>query len=86
MLETPRAVFDLWPSLEAVAGAFKGAGHDISSSAISKWAQRGRIPPEYWVPLVGIAEDAGFDGVTFETLAVMHARSGADTEPAEARA
>jgi hypothetical protein len=81
MLETPRAVFALWPSLEAVSDDFKAAGHDISASAVSKWAQRGRIGPEYWLPLVSIAATRGFEAVTFEALASMHAR-----QPAEARA
>lgn len=86
MLDTPRAVFDLWPSLEAVSDDFKAAGHDISASAVSKWAQRGKIGPEYWMPLVGIAADRGFEGVTFEALAAMHARKPAPVESAEARA
>lgn len=86
MLDTPRAVFDLWPSLEAVSDDFKAAGHDISASAVSKWAQRGKIGPEYWMPLVGIASDRGLEGVTFEALAAMHARKPALVEPDEARA
>lgn len=86
MLDTPRAVFDLWPSLEAVSDDFKAAGHDISASAVSKWAQRGRIGPEYWMPLVGIAAARGLAGVTFEALAAMHARAPTDRPLAEARA
>lgn len=86
MLDEPRDVLELWPTFEAVSEDFKAAGHDISASAVSKWAQRKRIGPEYWVPLVGIATRRGLSQVTFEALAAMHAkRSASEMEPAEAR-
>lgn len=86
MLETPRALFALWPSLEAASDDFKADGHDISATAISKWCQRGRIGPEYWVPLVRIAERHGFTEITFEALATMHALPDGNADLAEARA
>lgn len=83
MLETPRSLLALWPSLEEVASDFRGAGMAVSASQVSKWAQRGRIPAEFHAPLVRFAEARGIDGVTFDALALMHA-----PEPflAEARA
>lgn len=86
MLDTPRAIVELWPSLEAMSEDFKADGLDISATAISKWAQRGRIGGEYWAPLVAIAVRRGFGDVTFEALALMHSKSVPERPLAEARA
>jgi hypothetical protein len=79
---SPRAVFALWPTLEAVSDDFRSAGFDISSTRVSKWAQRNRIPPQYWLPLVTIASQRGLKGVTLNMLAVMHSLEPAEGERA----
>jgi hypothetical protein len=85
MLETPRAVLELWPSFEAVSEDFKAVGIDVSAWQVSKWAQRGRVPAEFFAALVLCAEARGLVGVTFEALALMHAPSEIAGSLAEAR-
>jgi hypothetical protein len=37
--------------------------------------RRGSIPPEYWAELVEAARASGRDDISFETLALIHARA-----------
>lgn len=66
---TPRAVCELWPSLEALAD-------DTGASlfAVRKWHHRNRLPSEWWGAVVSAAEGRGINRVTLEALASMHAR------------
>lgn len=70
-----RSVIELWPSREAMASDLR-----IGASAVSKWWQRNRIPPEWWSAVIE-TDRAGSANVTAETLTTLAAR-----EPAEARA
>jgi hypothetical protein len=83
-VSSPRAVVALWPSLEALADDLSSIG--VTLPAVRKWPQRGRIPSEYWLAIVQAAAERGIKGVTFETLAEMHAKRSGAPELAEARA
>lgn len=68
--------------IDALGGTGKVADAlGLSPSTISSWRARGSIPAEWWVGLVGL--DASSD-LTFEALAVLHARR--TPEPVEERA
>lgn len=78
---TPRAVCELWPSLEALAD-------DTGASlfAVRKWHNRNRLPSEWWTPIVTAAEGRGFAEVTLAALASMHARRPVESLAVEVRA
>jgi len=42
-------------------------------STVASWKARGVIPSEHWSALVAMSLSKGFDGITFESLALMHA-------------
>lgn len=81
-LSTPGALIALWPKPSAETFA---ADIGAPLARVFKWRTRKRVPPEYWLEIVGAAERRGLNAVTFEALASMHAREGA-SEPVEARA
>jgi hypothetical protein len=78
---TPRAVCELWPSLDALA-----ADTGASLFAVRKWHNRKRVPAEWWTAVVTAAEGRGFKNVTLEALASMHARPATNEPLCEARA
>jgi len=80
LVRTFRDVIELWPSPDALAG-------DIGASfaAVRKWPQRGKIPAEWWVSIVGtkIARDAG---LTIEMMATLAQRPSTAAKSLEGRA
>jgi len=52
----------------------------LNKSVVSSWRgkARGSIPAERWLDLVALARDRGVNGITVESLAVLH-------RPAEVR-
>lgn len=52
-------------------------------SVVSSWRGRRSIPADRWFALVGLAADLGVPDLTFESLAVLHAKPAA--EPVEAQ-
>jgi len=41
-------------------------------STASEMKRNGSVPPKYWRTIVQAAAERGIDGVTYETLAMMH--------------
>lgn len=54
------------------------------ASTVSEWKRRSAIPSEYWRELVDLADKRGLTGVSFETLADLHARRPSDSEASAA--
>jgi hypothetical protein len=63
-----RSIIDLWPSADAMAGEI-GAG----VAAVRKWAQRDRIPAEWWSAVLA-APRVKKAKVTAELMADLAAR------------
>jgi len=63
-----RSIIDLWPSADAMAGEI-GAG----VAAVRKWAQRDRIPAEWWSAVLA-APRVRKARITAELMAKLAAR------------
>lgn len=63
-----RSIIGLWPSPDAMAAEI-GAG----AAAVRKWAQRDRIPSEWWAAVVS-SPRAKAANVTSDLLIVLAAR------------
>lgn len=72
-------IIDALGGTKAVAEA-----HGVNLSVVSSWRFRRSIPADRWRDIVALAEARGVEGLTFETLAVLHAKPR--PELAEARA
>lgn len=71
-------------TLDSIFAAFGGPaeiGRAIGKSTehAAAMRRRGSIPVGYWQPLIRAAREKGLDGVTYESLALIHAPSTAST-------
>lgn len=78
-METVTDVFDALGGPAAVSRALS-----VGSSTASEMKRRGAIPAEYWVALVRAAQESGRVNLTYETLALIHARAKGRVPIAEA--
>lgn len=44
----------------------------VNPSVVSSWRARGSIPIDWWCKLIALAGERGVEGLTLETLAVLH--------------
>jgi hypothetical protein len=47
----------------------------VKGETVRKWKARDRIPPEYWAPLIVVAQQAGHLEVTAQLLAEFAAKN-----------
>lgn len=67
-------IIDALGGTKAVADAL-----GLSLSTVSSWRTKDRnsIPADRWLEIAALARDLGTNGITLETLAVLHARPSA---------
>lgn len=71
--------------IDAIGGTAAAADFlGTSRSTVSSWRARGSIPAEHWAAIVGRADEIGRPDVSFEALALMHAKQDT-TDVLEAR-
>lgn len=67
-----RDILSLWPSFAEVARDLSAEGQQVSGMAVVRWAERLRIPPNYWPTLVKVAQQRGFASITLEALTATY--------------
>lgn len=79
-MQTVSQIFDAVGGPSAVARLL-----GVGNSTASEMKRRGSIPVDYWPTLVAAARERGIEGLTYESLALMHAKrkASASHEPAE---
>lgn len=67
-----RDVIDRWPSLRAFADDI---GETYNTTKAMR--RRGSIPVEYWPRVVASAVARGIEGISYETLTILHPKTPA---------
>ena len=70
--------------IEAFGGATAVASSlDVPPTTVASWKYRDSIPDEYRPSLVDLARERWIEGVTYETLTLMHTEKEPENNPAQ---
>ena len=73
MITTPSSAIDLLGGPGVIASAT-----NRKYTTVSSWHARQSIPVDAWPELIAMAEGKGVAGITYQTLAEVHAKVKAD--------
>ena len=73
MITTPASAIDLLGGPGVIASATKR-----KYTTVSSWHARQSIPVDAWPELIAMAEGKGVEGITYQTLAEVHAKAKAE--------
>lgn len=76
---TIRALIGLWATASALAEDLK-----VKPGRVRQWANRNRIPGQYWSAMVDSAKRHDIVGVSLALIARLHPQAPADSPPLSA--
>jgi hypothetical protein len=72
-MESVEAVIDSLGGVTKVAAYLSLQGEVVPLGTVSAWKTRGSVPDRYRGGLIQMAGELGIEGITYESLTLMHA-------------